>query len=312
MGIQAIKGVEVGDGFALAAHAAARGPRRDRAPTDDGIARTYRPRRRHRGRHVHRRGAARPGGHEADRDGAARAAHGRRRHRRGGRRPPPALRRVRRPGRRRSSPRRWSRSCWPTRCWRSSAATRSPRPGATSTATSTPLPSRDARVTGDRRGACWSGPGRRQDHRRPAARRGAGACRSATPTTTSGRRGQAGRRHLRRRRRGALPRAGADAVADGAGRARRRARPRRRRGAATGTRERLAGRRWCSSTSARRRASPGSGSARPAAAARQRARRSSALLDERTPASTSRSRPGGRNRRAHAATRSPTRSAGAR
>ena len=42
------------------------------------------------------------------------------------------------PARRRGRRGRWSRSCWPTPRWRSSAATRSPRPGAT------PAPTCDA------------------------------------------------------------------------------------------------------------------------------------------------------------------------
>ena len=44
MGIQAIKGVEVGDGFALAAHARLAGPRRDRArpPRACGVRRVAR------------------------------------------------------------------------------------------------------------------------------------------------------------------------------------------------------------------------------------------------------------------------------
>ena len=110
------------------------GARRDRA--DRRRDPPYRrPLRRHRGRHDHRRGAAGPGGDEADRHRAARAAHRRRR--------PPA----RRPWPttsaptsapcppRASWPRRWWPWCSPTRCWRSSAATPSPRPGATPRAT---------------------------------------------------------------------------------------------------------------------------------------------------------------------------------
>ncbi len=75
MGIQAIKGVEVGDGFALGAFPRERRPRRDRAR----VTRRHRPRLaplgRHRGRDEHRRGAAGPGRHEADRHRAAGAAH---------------------------------------------------------------------------------------------------------------------------------------------------------------------------------------------------------------------------------------------
>ena len=43
------------------------------------------------------------------------------------------------PAGRASSPRRWSRWCWPTRRWRSSAATRSRRPAATSAPTGRPV-----------------------------------------------------------------------------------------------------------------------------------------------------------------------------
>ena len=100
MGIQAIKGVEVGDGFELARTARLAGPRRDRADRRRG-APPHRPGRRHRGRHDHRRGAAGPGGDEADLDVAPGAAHRRRRHRRAGDRDQPALRRVRGAGRRR-------------------------------------------------------------------------------------------------------------------------------------------------------------------------------------------------------------------
>ena len=82
-----------------------------------------------------------------------------------------------------SSPRRWSRSCSPRRCWRSSAATRSPRPGATSTATSsTALAYRADRRLGTASDAparwCWSG------RPAPARRTSAGApgrARSASP-----------------------------------------------------------------------------------------------------------------------------------
>ena len=95
MGIQAIKGVEVGDGFELAATPGSQA-HDEIVPTDDG----HPP-------HVSGRSggteggmttgevAAGPRGDEADRHRAARAAHRRRGHRRGGRGPPPALRRLR-------------------------------------------------------------------------------------------------------------------------------------------------------------------------------------------------------------------------
>ncbi|MGR6996907.1 chorismate synthase [Yinghuangia aomiensis] len=59
MGIQAIKGVEVGDGFDLAR---VRGSQAhdEIVNTPDGASPHLRPFRRHRGRHVDRRGAARP------------------------------------------------------------------------------------------------------------------------------------------------------------------------------------------------------------------------------------------------------------
>ena len=53
MGIQAIKGVEVGDGFELAATPGSLA-HDEIVPTDDGIRRGQRPVRRHRGRHDHR------------------------------------------------------------------------------------------------------------------------------------------------------------------------------------------------------------------------------------------------------------------
>ena len=109
-----------------------------------------------------------------------------------------------------SSPRRWSRSCWPTRAWRSSAATPWRRPPATSR-----LPRLDPRgaavmVSAPRpaRGADRAA-GVGQDHRRPAARRRCSGCRCATPTRRRGGRRASHRRHLHRGRRGALPRAGA-------------------------------------------------------------------------------------------------------
>ena len=151
MGIQAIKGVEVGDGFLTTtrrgsdAHdelVTGRRPHRARE----------RPGRRHRGRHVHGHGAARARRHEADRDGAARPAHGRRRHRRGRRRPTtsaPTSARCPRPA---SSPRRWSRSSLAER--RAREVRRrlgAPRPGATSRRTSRRSPTRSARRARRRR-----------------------------------------------------------------------------------------------------------------------------------------------------------------
>ena len=64
------------------AHAAGRRRTTRSCRATHGVARGLGPRRRHRGRHVDRRGAARPRGDEADLDDPAGAAHRRRRHRR--------------------------------------------------------------------------------------------------------------------------------------------------------------------------------------------------------------------------------------
>ena len=135
MGIQAIKGVEVGDGFELAATPGSQA-HDEIVPTADGIRRTS------------GRSGGTEGGMSTGETLRVRAAMKPiatvPRALRTDRREPPARRpslttsartcaRCRRPG---SSPRRWSRWCWPTWCWRSSAATRWGRPGATSRATS--------------------------------------------------------------------------------------------------------------------------------------------------------------------------------
>ena len=186
MSIQAIKGVEIGDGFT---QARSRGSEAhdEIEPTADGVRRRHRPGRRARGRHHHRRAAAGAGGDEADLVAEPGAGHRGRGHRRAGHRDQPALRRVRGAGRRRSSPRRWWRWCWPRRRWRSSAATRSPRSAATSPATSTRLVIRDrviARVRLVRAGRARPGPARRRSARLLADAR-SGVDRSATPTPTS-------------------------------------------------------------------------------------------------------------------------------
>ena len=80
---------------------AARRPTTRSSTTTACIRRRVRPLRRHRGRHDHRRGAARPRRDEADLDRPAGAADRRHRHRRGRRGHQPALGRLRRPGRRR-------------------------------------------------------------------------------------------------------------------------------------------------------------------------------------------------------------------
>ena len=64
MGIQAVKGVEIGDGFALAEMRGSAGARRDRARRFRPRARLE-PRGRHRGRRVERRGDRRARGDEA-------------------------------------------------------------------------------------------------------------------------------------------------------------------------------------------------------------------------------------------------------
>ena len=94
MSIQAIKGVEVGDGFTTAG-------RRGSAAHDEievdraGRGQAHQPGGRHRGRDEHRRGDPAAGGDEADLDRAARAGHHRRQHRRAGQGDQPAQRRDR-------------------------------------------------------------------------------------------------------------------------------------------------------------------------------------------------------------------------
>ena len=147
------------------------------------IRRRVRAFRWHRGRHEHRRGAAGAGGDEADLDHAARAA------------PPstprPASRRSRSTSARTSarcrppvwSPRRWSRWCSPTRCWRSSAATRSPRPRRNVDGLpASGSPSAVAvRLTVSARASCWSACPAPARPRRPPA----GQDRSALPFADS-------------------------------------------------------------------------------------------------------------------------------
>ena len=215
MGIQAIKGVEVGDGFAHRRAAAAPQAHDEivSGPPTACAARTGRAGGIEGGM-IDRRAAAGARRDEADLDGAAGAAHRRRRHRRAGHGDQPALRRVRGAGGRRSSPRRWSRWCSPTPCWRSSAATRWPRPAATSRATSTHLSDRPRGALTCRLASCWSG---RRGRARPPS---AGGWPSAsglpfrdTDADVEADAGPVDRGHLRRRRRGGLPGAGAAAVA---------------------------------------------------------------------------------------------------
>jgi hypothetical protein len=90
MGIQAIKGVEVGDGFTLA-RTRGSAAHDEIVPGADGIARASHRSGGTEGRHEHRRSAPGPSGDETDRHRPAGAAHGRRGHRRSRRGPPPAL-----------------------------------------------------------------------------------------------------------------------------------------------------------------------------------------------------------------------------
>ena len=74
MSIQAIKGVEVGDGFATARRRGSQAHDEIEAG-DGGNPAAHQPGRRDRGRHEHRRAAAGAGGDEADLHGAAGAGH---------------------------------------------------------------------------------------------------------------------------------------------------------------------------------------------------------------------------------------------
>ena len=307
MGIQAIKGVEVGDGFAHRRAAAARvahdeieRDRRRRHPPP------HRPRRRHRGRHVHRRGAAGARGDEADR------------HRARGRcapstsppasrpsRHPPALRRVRRAGRRRrrrgdgragagrrragevrrrlgrrdraATSRRYLAAIPASmRTWeRLMAARRARRPARVA-----------ARPRSGRRWpSCWG-------------------CRCATPTPTS-RRPRAARSPTSSSRTARRPSAPSSAAAVAAALAEHDGRARARRGSACSTRrprELLAGQHGrLPRRRPRRRGQAGRPRPAPAAAARQPARPGSRRCsNERTPVYESVADPPGRHRRAHA------------
>ena len=167
---------------------------------------------------------------------------------------PPALRRLRGARLRASSPRRWSRSCSPRPASRSSAATRSPRPRATTPHTSPP--SRRPCARGDARD--W--PARRarraarvgQDHRGGGPGRRCSGSRCTTPTRPSrpppGAPSPTSSSTTARRPSASLERAEvARAVAEEAGvvwpwAVARRSTPT--------TEQLLAGRPWCSSTSA--------------------------------------------------------------
>ena len=107
MGIQAMKGVEVGDGFTTARRRGSKA-HDEIDPRNPGVTRAVQPGRRHRGRDDQRRGAAGAGGDEADLDGAPRAGHRRRRDRRAGGGDPPAQ-----PTSARCPPPGW----WPRRWW---------------------------------------------------------------------------------------------------------------------------------------------------------------------------------------------------
>ena len=114
MGVQAVKAVEVGDGLETARRRGSVAHDEIDLATARGDPPAHRPRRRHRGRHDQRRGAAGARRDEAHLDRAARAGHHRHRDPRAGRRDQPAQRRLRGAARRASSWRRWSRSCSPT------------------------------------------------------------------------------------------------------------------------------------------------------------------------------------------------------
>ena len=126
MSIQAVKGVEIGDGFEVAGRRGARPTIRSAGTTtDQPVPPRLHAGRRHRGRHVDRRAARGAGGDEAA-GHAERARCWRRSTRRRRSRPcrsrsaptsPPCRRWA-------SSPRRWSRSSSPPRPSASSAATR--------------------------------------------------------------------------------------------------------------------------------------------------------------------------------------------
>ena len=179
MGIQAVKGVEIGDGFALARAARLGGARRDRA----GPPPRHEPRGRDRGRRLERRGDRRPRRDEAAADAHAAAAL---------RRPRDRARPPRRTSSEATSPqsRRWpswrrrpSRSSSPARRGRSSAATR----WSTSSAAYARVPRAD-RVGPAR-------PPRRPDRlhgrgqeRRSAARWRSGSAASSSISTTRSRR----------------------------------------------------------------------------------------------------------------------------
>ena len=128
MSIQAMKGVEIGDGFEVAGRRGSEA--HDEILWDDDAGEYTRgshPRRRHRGRHDHRRparGARRDeAARHAEPPGAARPSTSRPRRRRSRSRSAPTSPRCPRPA---WSPRRWSRSCSRPRHCASSAATRWP------------------------------------------------------------------------------------------------------------------------------------------------------------------------------------------
>src|SRR4051812_21668007 len=113
-----------------------------------------------------------------------------------------------------SWPRRWSRSCSPGPASRSSVATPSRRPRATTRPTSTASGRDCAHGERKQRGCDACAPrgrrgrpsGRRQDHRGPGARRAAGRRLPRRRRRHRGCRGSPHLRHLRRRRRVRLPR----------------------------------------------------------------------------------------------------------
>ena len=123
--IQAVKGVGLGEGFALAAKPGLAGARRDLPLRRARLLPRDQPLGRPRGRHDDRRAADRDRGDEAAADADQAAALGRHRDARAGRGAARAHRLLHGAGGAASSARRWSRSCSPTPTGASSAATTS-------------------------------------------------------------------------------------------------------------------------------------------------------------------------------------------
>ncbi len=211
MSIQAIKGVEIGDGFETARRRGSAGARRDgrrRRCDQQAHGSSWRDR----GWHVDRRAAPGAGGDEADQHCPSRVGDGGRCDGRGSHRHPSAFRRLCRPGgggRRRGDgrPRSLARPAW-----RSSAATRSARRPETMPRTS-PDPGEPAHMVTpvNRPLVVLVGPpgsGKTTVGRALSERLGAPL--HDTDAAIEEATGKLDLRHLRRRRRASLPRARAD------------------------------------------------------------------------------------------------------